>query len=137
MFNKSRDEMSTKKHIFVYFCPQPAWSQIWERFYPDVAQRNTCWDATPQTEFRSKRKRSKLTTLLAAHTRLGNLGKYPLPPGMTHPPAEVGTKSQITFTEILKTVFRPTTRKYPGYAPESKYCKYFINYQFVDTQRFF
>ena len=66
-------------------------------------------------EFHSKRV-PKLRPCWAAHTRLGNLGKYPLPPGMTHPLGE-WSLSQITFSEILKTVFGPTPRQKPGYAP--------------------
>ena len=86
------------------------------RFYPDVPQQKTGRDARRQAEVRSKRKRSKITTLLGAHSRLGNLGNYPLP-RMIHPRGK-WVLSQITFTEILKTVFG--TRKYPGYTPERR-----------------
>ena len=57
----------------------------------------------------------------AAQTRLGKLGEYSLPPPRDESsPGGSGYSLKLHLPEILKTVFGPTPRKNPGYAPDSK-----------------
>ena len=67
------------------------------RFYPGETQHD-------RPSFVVNKSVLKSRPCWAAHTRLGNLGKYSLPTGMTHPRG-VGTVRNY-ITEIMKTVFR-------------------------------
>ena len=78
------------------------------RFYPDETQYD-------RPSFAVNESVPKSRPCWAAHTSLGNVGKYH-PPGDDVFPGE-RVLSQVTFTEIIKTVLRPTPRKSPGYAP--------------------
>ena len=101
---------STFLHIFA---PTPLLeshlSHVILKFYPDETQHDRPSSAVNESVRKSR-------PCWAAHTRLGNLGKYPLPLGDDASPGE-WVLSQITFTEIMKTVCKPTPRKNPGYAP--------------------